>query len=475
VKKFVGREWELNKLREFSQRKTAGLAVCRGRRRIGKSTLLEYFSTSCCSDTKFVELYGLSPRENLENKSQLEHFGQLLGINFNLPPFQLSDWNIAFDALSKLTEKGKTIILLDEVSWMAEKDKDFAGKLKGAWDTKFKKNDQLIMFLCGSVTTWIEENILKDKGFMGRVSLTLTLDELPLSDCNEFWNNNDLISSHEKFKVLAVTGGIPRYLEEIHPNISAEENIKRLCFDKEGILFDEFEKIFQDIFDKRASDYRQIVQTLLGGSLEINEICAKLNISSSGTFINKLKQLCLSGFLTHDSVWNLQGKKTQTSKYRLKDNYIRFYLKYVEPKKSLIEKGLYEEIHIEQLPDWEQIMGLQFENIVLNHLKEIITRLKISSANIISAAPYFQKNTKRTKWCQIDLLIHTKYTLYVCEIKFKKQIGLEVLGEVMEKIVRLKIPKTLTVRPVLIYEGALSANIEKENFFSDLINMSDFL
>lgn len=473
--KFIGREWELQKLREFSKRKRAGLIVCQGRRRIGKSTLIEHFSRYDCPDAKFVELYGLAPRDNLENKSQLEHFGELLGLSFGLPPFNLSNWNMAFDALASLTQKGRTIIFLDEISWMAGQDKDFAGKLKGAWDTKFKKNDELLLFLCGSVTTWIEENILQDRGFMGRISLTLTLEELSLFECNQFWNKNSLVSSYEKFKILGVTGGVPRYLEEIQPNKNAEENIKTLCFDKEGVLFNEFDKIFHDIFGKREGEYRQIVQALTNGHLEIQEICEKLNITSSGAFIKKLNQLCLSGFLAHDYVWNLQGKKGQASKYRLKDNYLRFYLKYIEPKKDLIEKGLYQELFLEELSDWEMMMGLQFENLVLNQLKQIISLLKIPPTSIISASPYFQKTTTRTKACQIDLLIHTKYTLYVCEIKFKRKISKEVIEEVISKIQKLKIKKTLTVRPVLIYEGDLSDHVLRENFFSQTIKFDDLL
>lgn len=473
MRKFFGRDWELQKLREFSKRDRAGLIVCRGRRRIGKSTLIEHFSLHDCKDTKFIELYGLAPRENLSNKSQLDHFGELLGLCFGLPPFKLSNWNMAFDALATLTEKGRTIILLDEISWMADQDEDFAGKLKGAWDTKFKKNDQLLLFLCGSVTTWIEENILQDKGFMGRVSLTLTLEELSLPECNQFWNKNSLISSHEKFKILCVTGGVPRYLEEMEPTRCAEENIKRMCFDKEGVLFNEFDKIFHDIFGNRADEYRQIVQALTNGHFEINEICDKLGTSSSGAFIKKLNQLSLSGFLAHDYAWNLQGKKTQRSKYRLKDNYLRFYLKYVEPKRDLIEKGIYQELYLEELPDWEMMMGLQFENLVLNQLKQIIFLLKIPPASIISASPYFQKATARNSACQVDLLIHTKYTLYVCEIKFKRKIGRDVIDEVISKIPKIKVPSTMTVRPVLIYEGELSSQIPRENFFSHIIKLDD--
>ncbi len=148
---------------------------------------------------------------------------------------KFDNWHQAFETLAGLTSKGPLIIFLDEISWMAGKDKDFVGKLKGVWDTKFKKNKQLLLILCGSVSSWIQDNILNDKGFMGRISLTLNLEELPLHEASKFWGSK-FIPSYEKFKILCVTGGVPRYLEEIQPKLTAEQNIKNLCFSQGGIL-----------------------------------------------------------------------------------------------------------------------------------------------------------------------------------------------------------------------------------------------
>ncbi len=92
----------------------------------------------------------------------------------------------------------------------------------------------------------LKKNILSSTGFVGRISFTITLRELPLTDCSKFWPKN--ISVYEKFKVLAVTGGVPKYLEEINPKLSAEDNIKKLCFTEGGLLVREFEQIFSDIF-----------------------------------------------------------------------------------------------------------------------------------------------------------------------------------------------------------------------------------
>jgi hypothetical protein len=467
---FIGREAELHKLQEFKNRENAGIIVISGRRRIGKSTLVEHFAAK----SRFLEFYGLPPREGLTPQDQLDHFGELLGLAFHLPPMQFGNWNQALDMLAGLTAQGEIILFFDEISWMAGSDKDFIGKLKGTWDTKFKKNRQLILILCGSVTSWIEENILNDKGFMGRVSLTLTLEEMPLSDANKFWGSHQ-ISSSEKFKVLCVTGGIPRYLEEIQPQQTAEHNIKRLCFSKGGVLVDEFDKIFRDIFMTRADDYREIIRTLANGSCELGELCEKLGVQPTGGFSRKLQILAQSGFLARDYVWGGSRKKAKFSKFRLKDNYLRFYLKYIEPKKHLIEQGLYEDLFLEDLPEWNTIIGFQFENLVLNHLSAVQSLLGISPSSLLSAAPYFQKKTKRQKACQIDLLIQCRYAIYVCEIKFGQKISPEAIDEVSEKISKLPIPKGISVRPVLIYQGELPAKILRANFFTHLISFEQFL
>lgn len=467
---FFGREKELAVLKEFKNRNVAGMIVCSGRRRIGKSTLIEHFAEK----TKFYEFYGLAPRENISNKDQLNHFGEQLGTNFNLPPMKFDNWIQALETLAGLTAKGSLIIFFDEISWMAEKDKDFPGKLKGVWDTKFKKNKQLLLILCGSVSSWIEENILNDKGFVGRISLTLNLEELPLYEANKFWGNRT-ISSFEKFKILCITGGIPRYLEEIQPNQTAEQNIKKMCFSPGGILVEEFDKIFKDIFEKKEKEYTTIVKHLIDGDLGMKELSEKLSILPTGGLTKKMNILTVSGFISKDYVFTGNKKNTKNFKYRLKDNYLRFYLKYIQPKKDLIQQGIYQDLHLEDLPGWDIIMGLQFENLVLNNLHWLIQRLNISASSILSASPYFQRATLQRKACQIDLLIQTKHTLYICEIKFRKKISLEIIHEVSEKINSLKIPKTTSVRPVLIYEGELSSKVQHSDFFSHIISFNDML
>ena len=471
---FIGRENELQLLNGLFELRKASIAVCTGRRRIGKSTLIQKFGKKAKT---FLEFQGLPPRVGITKKDQLNAFSEQLARQTNLPKLTLESWYQAMSLLNSAIKDEKTVILLDEISWMATRDKDFAGQLKIAWDTDFKRHSRLILVLCGSVSSWIDENILNSAGFVGRISLKLTPQELGLNQCNMFWGKRaGRVDAKEKLKLLAVTGGVPRYLEEINPNLPAEENIRRICFSKEGFLFSEFDQIFQDIFSRRAATYEKITSALVSGSKTLSDLAEHLKRERGGDLSRYLEDLSASGFITKDVVFK-PGKKNASKlvKYRLKDNYLRFYLKYLQPIKDKIEKGLFRKVALESLAEWETIMGLQFENLVLNNIHSICSLLAININSVINASPYFQKNTQRWKSCQIDLLLETKYTFYVCEIKFRKLISGKVIKEVQEKIKRFKLPKGYTIRPVLIYSGELAPGIEAEGYFDNVLDFDKLL
>lgn len=472
---FIGRQRELDDLNLLLQKKTASLVVIQGRRRIGKSRLIQEFGKT----HRFYQFSGFPPTPATTAQSQRDEFTHQLSTATTLPDVTADDWSKVFLLLAKEVAQGCVIVLFDEISWMGSKDPDFLGKLKTAWDIHFKINPHLILVLCGSVSVWIEENILKSTGFLGRISLVLTLKELPLKDCNQFLKQlNDPISAYEKFKVLSVTGGVPRYLEEVQPSLNAEENIKRLCFSQKGILFREFNDIFSDLFSRRSDVYKEIVRVLVDGSAEYNTICEMLNMPKSGHLSVILTDLIQSGFISRDYTWHLKsGLESRLSHYRLSDNYLRFYLKYIEKNQRKIENDHFDGQSIASLPGWDGIMSLQFENLVLNNRRQIWDKLHIYPGDILSDNPFFQRTTTKTPGCQIDYLIHTKFnTLYVCEIKFSKhEIGNEIISEMQHKIDRLKRPKGFSCRPVLIHVNGVSDRVLENDYFVNVIDFSQLL
>ena len=322
---------------------------------------------------------------------------------------------------------------------------------------------------------WIDKNILSSTGFFGRISIDLTVDELPLFDCSHFWQPHERsIAPYEKFKVLSVTGGVPRYLEEINPKISAEENIRRLCFRKEALLFNEFDRIFTNLFGKRASTYKKMVQALSQGPCTADQILKKIQMPKGGTTSDYLNDLQLTGYIAQDHTWSiLTGEEMKLNRYRLRDNYLRFYLKYIEPNRTKIEQQ-----KLRTLPAWDTIMGYQFENLVLNNRLGLFHLLSLPIEDIVYDNPYFQKKTKTHHGCQIDLLIQTRYLiLYLVEIKFSvNPIDLGIVEEVQEKINCLQTgDKRFSIRPNLVHVNGVTPKLEQSDFFTKIIDFGQLL
>ena len=473
--KFIGRQRELEDLNLLVRKKSASLVVIRGRRRVGKSRLIKEFAIG----KKSWNFIGLPPVPGITKQRQLNAFSAQIAKNLNMPKMQVSDWSEHFEFLGSQSKDQKLVIVLDEISWMGSEDPDFLGQLKNAWDEYFSENPRIIVILCGSVSSWIEENILSSIGFVGRISLDMVVDELPIAKCQEFWGaQKKRVSSYEKFKVLAVTGGIPKYLEEIIPEQTAEANIQRLCFQSEGLLYREYDQIFSDLFSKRSQTYSNIVRSLSKTALTLGEICEYLQIEKGGSISRYLRDLVLAGFIAEDGTWNLKSKKiSQLKKFRLRDNYLRFYLKYIEPNKEKILKCLFRTGSLSNFSGWETIIGLQFENLVLNNLKGLCEILQIGTQDIVMAGPFFQRATKRNKGCQIDLLIQTRHnTLYLCEIKFSmSEIKSSVVEEVEQKIKQLSCPRGYSIRPILIHVNGVSRGIIDSELFTQIVDFSDFL
>lgn len=470
---FIGRKKELARLQRLFDKKTASLVVIKGRRRVGKSRLAEEFAR----DKTFYSFTGLPPDMKTTSQSQREEFARQLALQFKLPGLRGDDWGDLFYFLSQQTQKGRVIILLDEISWMGSKDPNFLGKLKIAWDLYFKKNPKLILILCGSISSWIEKNILSSTGFFGRVSLKITLEELSLIECNMLLKKMGFKGSdQEKWMLLSITGGIPWYIELVGPGWPANENIRKLCFEPDGILVDEFKYIFHDLFGKRRKIYQKIVEQLIKGPMEYSEIAKKLHYRSSGPFSDYLEDLTASGYLSHDFAWQLNSQApSKLSRYRLRDNYLRFYLKYIMPALNRIKKGQFKEMSISALPAWESMMGLQFENLVLNNRALLHQRLDIRPEDIVQDNPFFQRKTNRYPGCQIDYMIETKLgSLYICEIKFSKRvISTDIIAEMEKKIKSIKKPKRLSCIPVLIHVNAVSDALEESGYFFKIIDFSE--
>lgn len=472
--KFIGRTEELKRL-ESTTGKGPTLIVMRGRRRIGKSRLVQEYAKS----KRFLEFSGLAPTEHMTAQTQRDHFANQLIPQLKTPACTFNSWYDAFIFLSNQLTDEPTVIFFDEISWMAEGDSTFIPTLKVWWDTILQKYPHVQLILCSSVSTWVEKNIINSTALFGRISLTLTLEELTLQESYAFLQDLGFKGSDQDFfKVLSITGGVPWYLKQINPQLLADENIKDLCFTEGGILTQEFDRIFNDLYTGESEIYKKIVYTLAEGMKTYGDLRSHLGYGHGGFLSKYLENLCVAGFVTQHNSWSFKtSKQGKQSLFRLSDNYLRFYVKYVEPNLDKIKKKAYVDVSLDTLPGWQSMMGIHIENLLLKHRNMLLKALGIYPETIVADNPYIQKGTKQRKGCQIDYLIQLhSQTLIVCEFKFQSRtIGPEILKEMEEKIKHLAVPKGFGRAPALVHISDLADSVAESNYFYKTIDLRDWL
>ena len=472
MQRFFGRTHIIRTLSELWGKNSPSFVTCRGRRRVGKSTLIEHFAE--VSDAHFIKIEGARPNENTTDEDERRSFAYQLASQTGAEDSCPSNWLNAFIRLSKeIDDNSRTVVLLDEVSWMGGFDNTFSATLKIAWDNHLKKHGNLVFVVCGSVSTWIRDNIIDNKAFYGRRSLDLVVPELPLSECIKFWGEKiDSVSEREILDVLAVTGGIPRYLEELNPSLSCEDNLRRMCFVQNAPLRVDFDDMFTDVITKQPRLSAKVIRALVAGPKSITELAGALGVEKGGDLTCALSQLQESGMVSSPCGKNPKtGVDVREKKYRIKDNYSRFYLKYIEPVKETVDADSFEFSGLGQFPGWETDLGYQFENLVVNNFRELLPELHLQGVMIKSAAPYSKRGSRKTgaSGCQIDLLVQTASSMHVVEIKRKAHIGHEVIDEVKEKCMALPRTRGVSVRTALVYSGELAKSVVAEGYFDAII------
>ena len=469
---FYGRTELLQQLHDLWGKRVSSLVTCRGRRRIGKSTLIERFAAK--SKARFIKIEGLRPDANTKKEDELDAFASQLAAQTTVENSRPADWLRAFIRLSKeIRPREKTVVLLDEVSWMAHGDPLFAATLKIAWDNYLKKNDRLVFVVCGSVSTWIRENIIESGAFYGRRSLDIVVPELPLHECVKFWGEAaGRTAVRDIIDVLSVTGGVPRYLEEVNPHLSARDNIRNMCFLPKAPLRVDFDEMFYDVITRQPKFSAKVLRALVDGARSVTEIASLLDVGKGGNITNAMAQLEESGMVASDTGKNpVTGADVRERRYRLRDNYSRFYLKYIEPAKNVIDAKAFEFGGLDRFAGWDTVMGLQFENLVVNNYRYLLEPLHMDGAMIVSAAPYFRRGgaNGKPKGCQIDFLIQAKMSICIVEIKRQAHIGREIIEELRDKSRRLPHPRDVSIHTALVYEGELAPSVEADGFFDALV------
>ncbi len=471
---FIGRKKELERLKRLYNNQKASFVVVKGRRRIGKSRLIAEFAAQN-PQSRLWDFAGLAPQEGINAQSQRDHFARQLASLLQIPPLTFQDWSDAFEHLGMHLTTGD-IVLFDEISWMGSKDPSFIPKLKAWWD---KQTVPVMLVVCGSVSTWIEENILKSTAFFGRINVTISLEPLNIPESAQLLRSCGFQGSpYDIYKLLSIFGGIPWYLEQVTSGLTADAIIKNLCFEKDGLLAVEFDRIFHDLFNGKGATYKKILDVLKDGMKNLADVRKAINFPHSGTFSKLMEHLITAGFVKKHTLLSFKtGKVLKQSLYRLSDPYMRFYLKVIEPQKNKIDAGGFNDVTLSQLPGFDAHVGLQLELLLLQNRSLLVKAMGTSNNDVVFEGPYRQHKKILQQGCQIDYLVQTlTKNLFVCEFKSKRrEISGEIINEVQQKIKALKVPRGFAAVPVLFHLGGVSTSVATKGYFYRIIDITDFL
>jgi len=410
----IGRKREQELLeRAFNAKKNRFITVY-GRRRVGKTYLIDEFFRN--KDCIFFHVSGL---QNGSRKEQLKNFMEEVSkIFFEGALIKTPDnWKEAFKLLSsqiKKTDK-KVVLFFDELQWMNTQKSGLVDTIDYFWNKEWFRLRHIIFIACGSSVSWILKNIIYNTGGLhNRTNVEIKLLPFNLAETKEFLRSiNVKLNDNHILSLYMALGGIPYYLENVSPGLTAQQNIQRLFFDTNALLKDEYYKLFESLF-KGADVYKRLIEKIATKREGIS--LAKLSddeMTSGGQLSERLQKLCDAGFIEKYIPW----KKERGAYYKVIDEFCLFYSYWI--KDSDIPKFLPDYWIIEsQTPKYHAWSGYAFEAVCSKHTLEIVRGLGITSASALTSWRYHPQNNK-SRGTQIDLIIlRGDDAITLCEINY---------------------------------------------------------
>lgn len=469
---FVGRKHELRQLNEAYESEKNNLVVLYGRRRIGKSHLIRHF----CEKKKAFIFEGLEGAKTSEQISLFINELTSQSIDFVVPNAKYTTWIQVFDLLKNYMQSSneKLIIVFDEFQWMALQKTALVSLIKTYFDNQWAKH-KIMLILCGSISTFMVEKVIHSKALYGRVNLELQINGFSPYESKLYLTQQKgaiQLKDDEILKYLLLLGGVPKYLSEIKVRESFAKNMDRLCFQKSGFLFNEFEKIFFSQF-REPRVYRAITEGLSKKPMTLEEISQLTGIPSGGGLKSYINNLIISGFINENRVLS-KNEKAKIVKYRIQDAFLGFYFKHMYKNRKILSakntQGYFQK-NIE--PSYSPWLGLAFENFCAANPMILAKALDIED-EVLNFGPLIYKDTPGF---QVDMaFLRNQNILTICEIKYwNKPVGTEVIQEVKEKIrlVEKKFPAKTRIEIALISPTGASKDLLNTEFFNKIVMIKD--
>ena len=412
--KIIGRAYEMQLLEQCVQSKESELVVVYGRRRVGKTFLVNQFFKNKYA-FKLTGVYHQPTSVQLERfATQMEEYSGYSTIPEN--------WYKAFDMLKKhlqqTTTQGKKVVFIDEMPWLDTEESNFVAAFEQFWNGWASAEGDILLIACGSATSWMTNKLLANQGgLFNRCGTRLFVRPFTLKETEEYLLSKEIEwTRYDIAECYMIMGGIPFYLKQLSPKWTYTQNIDNVFFKEKGLLWDEFSHLY-DTFFKQPENHIAVVEALSKKRMGLtrNEIIKATKLHDNGNLTTILDNLTNNEFIRP---YNYFGKKKQDTIYQLTDFYSMFYFSYIKDNYS--RDPHYWTNHMDD-PSRRSWAGYTFEQLCLYHLDQIKQAIGISAVQCEVSA-WFHKSAEgeeRKRGAQIDLLIDRRdRVINVCEMKF---------------------------------------------------------
>ena len=466
---FIGRDHELTLIQErLKDRHRAQLILVCGRRRIGKSTLIR---RSVLGEQNVLFFEGI---EGQQRPAQIAQFLDDLARQTGRVRLGARTWREVFQGLGELIHTGRWVLVFDEFPWMGSGRTQIVSELKLHWD-RWSQNPEICLFLCGSVASFMTRHVVHSHALHNRKTLELCLGPLQPREAGRFIQARSI---REKAQLYMCLGGVPKYLEQVDPRRSLEQNINRQCFTAGGFFVEEFETLFKEQF-RSIKVYESIVRSLARAPASLAQLARTLGKPRGGGFQEQLNNLARAQFVREYAPVKIGSRRpSRTRQFKLVDPFLIFYFRYIHSHRELICRNRKENLFRAIAgPTMAQYNGYAFERLVEEAMDAVLARLELSLADIAAMGPYFQQQGPLGTGLQIDwLILRRDLTWNLIELKYASSaVGMKVIHEVQRKVERLASPDEVTVEPVLVTASGASSAVKRAGYFSQIITLKDLL
>lgn len=443
----VGRIPEIEKLTDLYESDQAELVAVYGRRRVGKTFLVNELFKG-----RFTFMHsGLSPIEvptdSLGRKAdQLAHFHRSLRAQGAAAETCPSSWLDAFymleDLLQVRDDGSRQLVFLDEIQWTDTPKSGFMRGLEAFWNG-WACHRNIIVIVCGSSASWMLDRLINDHGGLyDRVTWQLHLMPFDLSECEEYLLSNGVdVSRYDTVQYYMALGGVPYYLRYVDPKMSFEQNMDALFFRKQSPLRNEFSRLFSSTFSNPGT-MEAIVRAVgsLNRGLTRQELSKEAGVPDGGTLTKYLESLEEGGFIMRYTPF---GEGRREARYKLIDPFCLFRLTFGDAASWSKAAGT---------AAWR---GIAFENVCFNHVPQIKQVLGISGVATRESL-WSKRGDEDDEGTQVDLILERADNIVeICEAKFLSEpfsVDKEYhfVLERRKRLVSENVPKKRTVRNILI-------------------------